>query len=56
VVFGRDSMQRVGAQTYGGMGTPWWYRYVHSWRLRMWIETGIWERDIATVAERWLKK
>ena len=22
--------------------TPWWYRYIHSWRLRMWFETGIW--------------
>lgn len=22
------------------MDTPWWYRYVRNWRLRMWIETG----------------
>ncbi len=21
---------------------PWWYRFVYSWRVRMWIETGIW--------------
>lgn len=24
--------------------TPWWYAWVKSWRVRMWIETGIWER------------
>ena len=22
--------------------TPWWYRYVKSWRWRMWLETGVW--------------
>jgi hypothetical protein len=21
-------------------GTPWWYRYVRNWRVRMWLETG----------------
>ena len=25
--------------------TPWWYRYVRSWRLRMWIETGAWVEE-----------
>jgi hypothetical protein len=25
-----------------GSRTPWWYRFVRSWRLRMWVETGAW--------------
>ena len=46
VVFGSGSVQRSAAPPYGRTGTPWWYRYVRSWRLRMWIETGIWDRDL----------
>lgn len=22
------------------LDTPWWYRYIRNWRLRMWLETG----------------
>jgi hypothetical protein len=44
VVFGSSSVQPRAARAFGGPGTPWWYRYVRSWRLRMWIETGIWDR------------
>ena len=35
------AQQSQAAQQYG---IPWWYRYIHSWRARMWLETGIWER------------
>lgn len=31
----------------GHAAAPWWYRYVRSWRMRMWVETGLWAPDIA---------
>lgn len=30
------------ADEAGRLRTPWWYRYVRSWRWRMWLETGVW--------------
>jgi len=52
VVFGSGSVQRSVSPPSGHIGTPWWYRYVRSWRMRMWIETGIWDRDFGAAPRR----
>ena len=36
------SVQQSIAAEADRLRTPWWYRYVKSWRWRMWLETGVW--------------
>ena len=35
----------LGIGANGPFYTPWWYRYVRSWRVRMWLGTGVRARD-----------